>query len=151
MNTSIGAENIGNLIENMDVVVDALDNMEARYHVNDAILERGIPYVFGGAVGTSGNVMTVIPGRTPCLRCLWPQPKEVADHPRASQVGVLSSVATAVASVQVTETLKLIAGRREDLIKGLLVMNLWRVQFRVAAIEPDPDCMCRRVQERPLV
>lgn len=145
LNAQIGAENIRDLIENVDVVVDALDNMEARYHVNDAILERGIPYVFGGAVGTSGNVMTVIPGMTPCLRCLWPEPKAVADHPRASGVGVLSSVATAVASVQVTETLKLLVDRRDDLIKGLLVMNLWRAHFHVATVEPDPECSCRGV------
>lgn len=142
----IGPDNIGDLIRDVDVVVDALDNAEARYHVNDAILERGIPYVFGGAIETSGNVMSIIPGRTPCLRCLWPEPIAIADHPRAARVGVLSSVATTVASIQVTETLKILIGRYDDLIKGLLVFNLWKAQFRVTAVQPDPGCICRKAE-----
>jgi len=142
----IGADNIGNLIRDVDVVVDALDNAEARYHVNDAILERGIPYVFGGVIETSGNVMSIIPGRTPCLRCLWPEPIAIADHPRAARVGVLSSVATTVASIQVTETLKILVGSYADLIKGLLVFNLWTAQFRVASVQRDPGCICRKAE-----
>jgi molybdopterin/thiamine biosynthesis adenylyltransferase len=145
----IGADNIGDLVRDVDVVVDALDNAEARYYVNDAILEGGIPYVFGGAIETSGNVMTIMPGRTPCLRCLWPEPIAIADHPRAASVGVLSSVATTVASIQVTETLKILVGSYGDLIEGLLVFDLWKAQFRVATVQPDPGCICRRPRSHP--
>ncbi|MBM3298586.1 MAG: HesA/MoeB/ThiF family protein [Deltaproteobacteria bacterium] len=140
----IGHETIGELIRDVDVVVDALDNIETRYHVNDAILQRCIPYVFGGAIETVGNVMTVIPGKTPCLRCLWPNPEAMLNHPRAAVVGVLSCAATAVASVQVSETLKILVGKHEELLSGLLVMDVWRTLFRVAPVEPDPDCICRR-------
>lgn len=140
----IGPDNIDELIQDVDVVVDALDNMDTRYCVNDAIVARGIPYVFGGAIETRGNVMTVLPGKTACLRCLWPDADSVADHPKASAVGVLSSVATAVASIQVTETMKLLLGRDDDLIKGLLIADFWHTQYRVVPTEPRPDCMCRR-------
>ncbi len=139
----IGPDSIDALIADVDVVVDALDNMATRYHVNDAIIARGIPYVFGGVTGTSGNVLTVLPGKTPCLRCLWPDPEEVSDHPRAAEVGVLSSAATAVASIQVTEAMKLLLGRHEDLLRGLLILDLWRTRFRIASVEPDPDCVCQ--------
>ncbi|MFH1113877.1 MAG: HesA/MoeB/ThiF family protein [Pseudomonadota bacterium] len=146
----IGPETIDALTEDVDVVVDALDNMATRYHVNDAVIARNIPYVFGGAIGTSGNVLTVLPGKTPCLRCLWPDPEAVSDHPRAAAVGVLSSAATAVASIQVTETIKLLLGRQEDLLPGLLTLDLWHNRFRIAAVEPDPGCVCRSSRRGPV-
>ncbi len=140
----IGPDNIVELIQDVDVVVDALDNITTRYYVNDAIVARGLPYVFGGAIETKGNVMTIVPGRTPCLRCLWPNPDAVSDHPRAATLGVLSSAASAVASIQVTETLKLLLGCHEDLLQGLLSFDLWQTRFRVAPIEPNPGCVCRK-------
>jgi len=139
----VSSETVDRLTEGVDVVVDALDNIEARYWLNDAAMARKIPYVFGGAVETVGNVMVIIPGQTACLRCLWPVPEVVMDHPKASTVGVLSATATAVASVEVTEALKIMVGRYDDLLKGLLVMDLWRNQFHIAPIEPDPTCICR--------
>ncbi len=78
---AIGPENVEALCTGVDLVVDALDNIRTRYLINDVILDRGIPYVFGGAVETVGNIMTIIPGKTPCLRCLWPDPAAVDDHP----------------------------------------------------------------------
>jgi molybdopterin/thiamine biosynthesis adenylyltransferase len=142
--TTIGQDNVGALVNGVDLVVDALDNMKARYFINDAIIDRGIPYIFGGAVECAGNVMTIIPGRTPCLRCLWPDPTAVDDHPRASSVGVLSSAATAVASIQVTEAIKILVGSLDNILPGLLVMDFWRNQFQLCEIKPDPTCKCNR-------
>jgi len=143
----IGPSNIMELVDGVDLVVDALDNANARYVVNDAIVARGVPYIFGGAVETCGNVMVIIPGETACLRCLWPNPDAVANHPRASTVGVLSSVATAVASVEVTEAVKVLVGRRGDLLKGLLVMEFWQNLFCTMPVSPNPGCACRKVRE----
>jgi molybdopterin-synthase adenylyltransferase len=142
--TVIGPDNAWELTDGVDLVVDALDNATARFPINDAILERRIPYVFGGAVETVGNVMTIIPGETPCLRCLWPDPAAVADHARASTVGVLSSAATAVASIEVTEAIKILVGCRENILRGLLVMDFWNNMYHEAPVEPDPHCRCRR-------
>lgn len=139
----VGPENVEALTEGVDLVVDALDNIRARYFINDMILARGIPYVFGGAIETVGNVMTIIPGKTPCLRCLWPDPQAVDNHPRASTVGVLSAAATAVAAVEVSEALKILVGRENEALQGLLVMDLWRGQFQCAPVAPDPACLCR--------
>ncbi|MGB6068642.1 MAG: HesA/MoeB/ThiF family protein [Desulfomonilaceae bacterium] len=142
---AIARDNVEELTQNVDLVVDALDNIRTRYLINDVILNRGIPYIFGGAVETVGNVMTIIPGRTPCLRCLWPDPGAVDNHPRASAVGVLSAVATAVASFQVTEALKIMVGREEDILSGLLVFDVWRNDFHIAPLERDPGCICSRL------
>jgi molybdopterin-synthase adenylyltransferase len=143
----IGPDNVHELIQGVDLVVDALDNIRSRYPVNDAILDQGIPYVFGGAVETVGNIMTIIPGETPCLRCLWPDPEAVENHPRASEVGVLSAAATAVASLEVVEALKILMGKRDEILPGLLVMDLWRGWFHVAPIAADPHCKCRELRD----
>jgi molybdopterin-synthase adenylyltransferase len=142
---AIGADNVEELIDGVDLVVDALDNIGARYLINDVILKARIPYVFGGAVETLGNIMTIIPGKSPCLRCLWPDPALVENHPRASTVGVLSSAAATVAAMEVTEALKIIVGKEEDVLTGLLVMDLWRNWFHVAPVKPDPACKCRNI------
>ncbi|MDD3471870.1 MAG: HesA/MoeB/ThiF family protein [Syntrophaceae bacterium] len=142
INAEINAHNVDSLVNSVDVVIDALDNTETRYIVNDSALSHGIPFIFGGAVETAGNVMTIIPGRTPCLRCLWPDPKEVSDHQRASTVGVLSSIATTVASIQVTEAIKVIVEDFDDLIPGLMTIDVWRNHYQVVPIGRDPECAC---------
>ncbi len=139
---AVAPDNVRALIRDVDVVVDALDNMTARYLINDGVLDQCTPYVFGGSVECVGNIMTIIPGRTACLRCLWPDPAAVADHPRASTVGVLSSAAMAVASIEVTETLKVIVGDMDNILPGLLIMDVWRNQFHLTPIARDPACIC---------
>ncbi len=150
VHAEITAENVDSIVNSVDVVVDAVDNSETRYLVNDAALRNGIPYVFGGAVETAGNVMTIVPGVTPCLRCLWPVPEDVRAHQRASTVGVLSSLATLVASVQVTEVMKLLVGDLDKLIPGLLTIDVWRNHYMVVSLERSPGCLCsqylRKVQ-----
>lgn len=137
-------QNVGRLLEGMDVVVDALDNISTRYLVNDCAISMSIPYIFGGALETVGNVMSIIPGRTACLRCLWPNSEAVRDHPRAATVGVLSAVASAVASIEVTECLKILVGSLDDLVPGLLMMELWGNHYQIVPLKPDPGCICHK-------
>ncbi len=149
----VNAHNVHALLEGMDVVVDALDNIATRYLVNDCAISMDIPYIFGGAVETVGNVMSIVPGRTACLRCLWPNPEVVKNHPTASTVGVLSAVASAVASIEVAECLKILVGSWDDLIPGLLMIELWANQYQIVPLEPDPACVCsklsRQIDHRP--
>ena len=142
IHTEIDSHNIDRLVDSIDVIIDAVDNTSTRYVVNDSALSHGIPYVFGGVVETAGNVMTIMPGQTPCLRCLWPEPSQVAMHQTASTVGVLSSVATLIASLQVTEAIKIIVGDVENLIPGLLTIDAWRNHWQVVHLSRDPECAC---------
>jgi adenylyltransferase/sulfurtransferase len=140
---AVGADNVHQLIDGVDLVVDALDNIRTRYIINDAIVAGRIPYVFGGAVETMGNVMTIIPGKTPCLRCLWPDPAAVEGHATAAQVGVLSSAASTIASIEVTEAIKVLTGWEDDTPSGLLTVDVWTQTFRRIPVERDPSCICR--------
>lgn len=139
---AVGPENVEKLTAGVDLVVDALDNIRTRYVINDTIVTRRIPYVFGGAVETGGNVMTIFPGRTPCLRCVWPDPEAVAGHATAAQVGVLSSAAATVASLEVTEALKVLVGWEDEIPAGLLTFDVWTQAFRRTRVERDPLCIC---------
>ena len=141
----VGADNVHQLVDGVDLVVDALDNIRTRYIVNDAIVAGRIPYIFGGAVGTAGNVMTIIPGKGPCLRCLWPEPSAVEGHATAAQVGVLSSAASTIASLEVTEAIKVLTGWEDDLPPALLTVDVWKQVFRRIPVERDPSCMCREM------
>jgi len=148
INQEIDNTNIDRLLDGIDLVVDALDNSQTRFVVNDAILNRKIPYIFGGAVETAGNVMTIIPGKTPCLRCIWPDPSSVVGHARAATVGVLSSVASLIASVQVTEAFKVMTGAIENIIPGILVIDVWENQFHIVPVEPNPNCSCEKIDSQ---
>ena len=144
IHAEIDSQNIDRLLDSIYVIIDAVDNTATRYVVNDSALSHGIPYVFGGVVETAGNVMTILPGKTPCLRCLWPEPEQVAKHQTASTVGVLSSVATLIASIQVTEALKIIVGDTKNVISGILTIDAWRNHWQVVVLNRDPECICSR-------
>ena len=145
VNVEIDKNSIYQLLDDVDIVVDALDNAETRFIVNDAILDRKIPYVFGGAVETMGNVMTIIPGKTACLRCLWPDSSCSLGHARASTVGVLSSVASLIASIEVTEAFKVLVGDLDSLIQGIMVLDVWKNDYHVVPIVPASGCICSNI------
>src|SRR5687768_2495058 len=83
------------------VILDGSDNAEVRYLVNDAAVKHNVPWVYGGCVGTSGRVMAIVPGKTPCLRCLFPQPPSAGELETCDTAGVLAPAAAMVASFQV--------------------------------------------------
>src|ERR687885_506179 len=111
--TDIDRGNILGLVEDADLVLDGTDNFEIRYLLNDAAVKLNKPWVYGGCIGSHGQTMTVLPGETPCLRCVFeaaPAPGEA--RPRET-AGVLSPIVNIVASFQVAEALKLLTGQRE--------------------------------------
>ncbi|MGC8826898.1 MAG: ThiF family adenylyltransferase, partial [Anaerolineae bacterium] len=100
--------NVEELIAGANLVMDATDNLETRLLLNDACLKAGIPWIYGGAVGSSGIVMSIVPGETPCLRCLIDEPPPPGALPSCDTVGVLNAATAVVASIQTAEALKLL-------------------------------------------
>jgi len=130
--------NVRHLLEGVSVVVDGSDNLETRYLLNDACLERGCPWVYGGAVGTTGMTVALgLPGG-PCLRCLFPEPAPPNLCPSCVEVGVLGSLPALVASLQVSQALRILVG---DLRPGpLLCCDVWEESFRRLPAHRAPDC-----------
>src|SRR5579863_4239169 len=107
--------NADDLLAGADLILDGTDNFETRYLINDFAVSRGVPWIYGAAVGSYGIAMPVIPQRTACLRCVYPEPPAGA-QPTCDTAGVLNAVTAAVAALQVADAVKLLAGRAECVI-----------------------------------
>lgn len=147
--------NAAELLAGADVVIDGLDNPTARRHLNLACLDLGMDWVHGGVVGSSGQVLVIRPGRTPCLACWVPGGLESEPRRSVAAEGVIGPLPSCVASIQAAEAIKLLLGQDQAVLRGMLSVELWPPRFRVFAPTPGmgegcPACHGRfDHQERP--
>src|SRR5262245_18380208 len=141
----IDRTNILELVRDADLILDGTDNFEIRYLINDAAVKLGKPWVYGGCIGSHGQTMTILPGETPCLRCVFeaaPAPGEAATCETA---GVLPQIVNIVASFQAAEAFKILTGRREQINRDLIYIDVWENVHRRIKIAPllgKVDCPC---------
>ncbi len=126
----VDSSSIISLVKDVDVILDGTDNFETRYLINDVAVSQGTPWIYGGAVGSSGMTATIIPGETPCLRCIFEESPPPGITPTCDNAGVLASIIHIIASVQASEALKLLSGRKDDIASGLLFMDVWQSEYR---------------------
>lgn len=134
-----------------DLLLDGTDNFPTRYLLNDLAVQHGISWIYGGAVGARGTAMAVIPGRTPCLRCLLPSPPPAAEVGTCETEGVLSPTIAVVAGFQSAQALKILAGKPDDVARGVLSVDLWTDNYGVSlhGAEPRADCPSCGTREFP--
>jgi molybdopterin-synthase adenylyltransferase len=136
----LNPSNAGELLDGAEVILDGTDNFETRYLINDFAVSRGIPWIYGAAVSSYGLTMPVIPGRTACLRCVYPEPPAGA-QPTCDTAGVLNALTAAIASLQVADAMKILSGRCEALIPHITTIDVWSGSIRQIDQPPrDPDC-----------
>lgn len=133
------SHNVEELVQGFQVILDGTDNFETRYLLNDVALKLGIPWVYGAVVASYATTLTVLPGRTPCLACVFPGPPQ-GMHDTCDTVGVISPAVAWTAAVQVTETLKILLGREEELHGALLAYDVWKNYFQQVKPKVDPQC-----------
>ncbi len=134
------AANAGELLGGADVILDGTDNFETRFLINDFSVSRGIPWIYGAAVGSYGLTMPVIPGRTACLRCVYPAPP-AGSQPTCETAGILNAVVSAVASLQVADALKILCGQAEAVRARITTIDVWDGGIRQIEAPPrDPAC-----------
>jgi len=139
MALSFNMDNALDIIKGVDVVIDGLDSMEPRYAINRACIKLKIPYAFGAAIESFGNVSTIIPGETPCLECLYSNIRD-EDLPTCAVVGVLPPVLSIVSSLQVSEAIKIIMGKKPSLAGKLLFVDLQDISFDQITLLRREDC-----------
>ena len=133
-------ENISELLADAQVILDGTDNFETRYLINDYCLCHGVPWLYGAALGTYGLTMPVLPGRTACLKCIYPAPPTGA-LPTCETVGILNAVTSAIASIQVADAVKILAGQAASLRPRITTLDLWMGETRqIAQPGPHPGC-----------
>jgi bacteriocin biosynthesis cyclodehydratase domain-containing protein len=137
-----------NIIAGFDIVIDALDSIDARYALNDACIKFNIPFIYGGALGMMGSICTILPNKSACLRCVFPALSE-DDMPTCSTEGVHPSLLYLVAGIQVSEAVKIIMGRQPTLENKLLYIDLNELSFDKIQIFRQKECpSCGTQKER---
>jgi adenylyltransferase/sulfurtransferase len=157
----VNETNIARIAADVDILVDGLDNFETRYLANDLAVSRGIPYVYGAAVGTTGMAFPVLPHTpeedrpwesgehgnraTACLRCLFEEAPPPGTTPTCDTAGVVGPAVAIVANFQVAETLKILTGQYDRVNRSLLSLDLWAneiLQLGTAKAYEKGDCPC---------
>ena len=142
------AANHAELLGDADLLLDGTDNFDTRYLVNDFAVSRGIPWIYGAAVGSYGLTMPVIPGRTACLRCVYPEPPSGA-QPTCETAGVLNAIVSAVASLQVGSALRILCGEGAEVRSRITTLDVWSGAIRQMDAPRDPECPCCGRREFP--
>ena len=132
----INRTNIEDLCAGADLILDGSDNFEIRYLINDVAFKHNKPWVYGGAVGSQGMSMTIIPGETPCLRCVFEAAPAPGETGTCETAGVLAPAVNIVASYQATEALKLLSGNKAAVNKELLILDVWENTNRRVKVAP---------------
>jgi molybdopterin-synthase adenylyltransferase len=127
-------ENAGKIAEGYDLIVDAVDNLPTRYLLNRTAMELKLPIFHGAVYGFQGQAMTILPGQTPCLMCLYR-----GASPRGT-VPVVGATPAVIASIQATEVIKYITGLGQLLTNRLLIYDGLNMRFQELKISRDPSC-----------
>ncbi len=139
-----GGGDSGGEVRRPDIILDGTDNFETRYLLNDIAVRDGIPLVYGGVVGTRGMQMTIRPGATACLRCIFEEPPAPGTQPTCDTAGVLGPVVAIVAGCQASDAIRVMLGQGDEIPQSLLEFDLWAGRRRRLDLTSAkrPDCPC---------
>ncbi len=147
----LDARNVELLAEDCDLVLDGTDNLETRYLLNDFCVERSLPWIYAGVVGAAGLVLPILPGRSACLRCLFPDPPPSGVLPTCDSAGVLLPAVGAVASLAAGFALRLLSGAGESFEPALIELDTWTGSARRLGAPRDPTCPACARREFPFL
>src|SRR5699024_9873337 len=140
-------DNLPRYLNGVDLIIDATDNLDTRFLLNDIAHKYQIPWVFGACVGSSGMTFTIIPGKTPCLDCLLkvsPMFGATCDA-----VGVIGPAVQMVVTHQVTETLKILVDATDKINTKLIYFDLWNNHYKAMDVTKAKHQHCKSCGEQP--
>ncbi len=143
--TDIDHTNILELVSDADLILDGTDNFETRYLINDAAVKLGKPWIFGGVIGSEGQTTTIIPGKTPCIRCLVETSPPPGMAETCETAGVLGPAVAVIASFEAVEAIKVLSGAHDVANSELIMIDIWDWSFRrlkIAGLLGKVDCPC---------
>ena len=137
----VNNSNVEALIEHSDIVLDGTDNFQVRYLLNDACVKHNKTWIYGAAVSSYGTTMTIIPGETPCLRCIFEEMPDAGSSPTCDTAGVIMPIIATVSATQVTEAIKILVGDLDSLHRSLIQFDVWQNdRQKISLGEPNADC-----------
>jgi adenylyltransferase/sulfurtransferase len=135
----INAESIESLVRESDLVLDATDNFETRYLLNDACVKQQRPWIYSGVIASYGVTMNILPGDTACLRCVFPELPLPGTTLTCDTAGVLNGIVGAITGIASTEALKILL-HSEKISRDMVWMDLWENTYERIEIPRSPDC-----------
>jgi len=135
----LGTSNVMEIFSDYDLIIDGTDNFATRYLINDACVLLGKPYIWGSVLRFDGQASVFWAEHGPCYRCLHPEPS--GDIPNCAEAGVLGILCASIASIQVTEAIKIIVGIGEPLIGALMTYDALSMEYRKITVLKDPQCV----------
>jgi len=134
------AENIRAIIKSYDFVIDCTDNFGAKFLINDACYFEKIPFSHAGILKFYGQLITILPGKTTCYRCIFNSPPPTDVAPSCSQAGVLGVLPGVIGTLQATEAVKYLLGLGKLLTGTLLTYDALEMDFRAVKLNRNPKC-----------
>lgn len=135
----LDTSNVMEIFSDYDLIIDGTDNFATRYLINDACVLLGKPYIWGSVLRFDGQASVFWAEHGPCYRCLHPEPS--GDIPNCAEAGVLGILCASIASIQVTEAIKIIVGIGEPLIGALMTYDALSMEYRKITVLKDPQCV----------
>lgn len=135
----VNARTAAGLIQDTDLVLDGTDNMETRFLINEACCKLGIPWIYGGALASYGATMNIIPGKTPCFQCLYPDIPTSGALETCASAGVLNMITGIIGCIESAEALKILTGNPHINTK-LRYFDVWDYSFSGIELKRDPEC-----------
>jgi molybdopterin/thiamine biosynthesis adenylyltransferase len=146
----VNASSIERLLGGFDLIIDATDNFDARFLLNDYAVKNGIPWIYGACVGSYGLTFPIIPGDTACLRCVFESAPPAGVSPSCDTAGVIGPIVSVIAGMQVAEALKILSGRKESVNRKIITTDLWDNRREAVDLpRPHPECPCCGRREFP--
>jgi molybdopterin-synthase adenylyltransferase len=148
----VNASSIDRLLGGFDLIVDASDNFDVRYLVNDFSVKNRIPWIYGACVGSSGLTFPILPGESACLRCVFEDKPPAGASPSCDTAGVIGPIVVLVAGMQVVEAIKILSGAHDRVCRKITSVDLWNNQHEAVKLPaPNPDCPCCARHEFPFL
>ena len=148
---ALETSNAARLVSAHDFVIDATDSPAAKFLINDTCIAAQTPFVYGGVVGMTGQAMTVIPGNTACIRCVFETPPDDDEIQSCREAGIVGPVAGAIGEMQAAEAMRASRAQTPFLSGKILTYDAsGPARVRIAAVSPRPGCGCgaRRTESR---
>lgn len=135
----INADGIESLVRDVDLVLDATDNFETRYLLNDVCIKYNRPWIYSAVIASYGVTMNILPGDTPCLRCIFPEMPQPGTSPTCDTAGVLNGIVGAITGVASTEAMKILL-KDEKVSRAMFWMDVWENTSERIELPRQPDC-----------
>jgi len=146
----VNASTVDRLLGGFDLIMDASDNFDVRFLINEYAVKNNIPWIYGACVGSYGLTFPVIPGESACLRCVFESAPPPGVSPSCDTAGVIGPVVGAIVSIQVAEAMKLLSGARDRVRRKITTIDMWENRYDAIDLpRPFADCACCGRHEYP--